>query len=96
MPPTEPPIEMLTRWEEHGATWRAVSITETDAVVELCTCYGETVDQLRSDDPALLHYLAQRPRSEMDPPSISSFLRLKRDDLRDQRALHRHEGHLLR
>jgi hypothetical protein len=68
---SEPPLDTLARWEDHGAVWRAISLTETDAVVELCTCYGEAAEELRSSDPALLRYLAQRPRSEMSPPDTS-------------------------
>ena len=71
MAASESPIDTLTRWEDHGAIWRAVSLTESEAVVELCTCSGEAVDQLRSDDPALLRYLAQRPHSEVGPPALS-------------------------
>ena len=41
-----------------------VDIDLTGAVVELCTCHGEPVDELRSNDPALLAYLARRPRSD--------------------------------
>jgi hypothetical protein len=63
---SEPPIATLTRWEEHGAVWRTTRLTETEAVVDLCTCAGELVEQLRSSDPALLRYLARRPRSDPD------------------------------
>jgi hypothetical protein len=63
---SEPPIRTLTRWEEHGAVWRTRHLGETEAVVELCTCYGEPVDLLRSSDPELLRYLADRPRSDAD------------------------------
>lgn len=62
----ESPIVTLTRWEEHGAIWRALSVTQTEAIVELFTCSGESVDELRSSDPALLRYLADRPRSDSD------------------------------
>ena len=58
------PIAILTRWEDHGAIWRLARIDLTGAVVELCTCHGEPVDELRSNDPALLAYLARRPRSD--------------------------------
>jgi len=58
------PIEMLARWEYHGAVWRLKSLGETGAVVQLCTCSGEPVDELRSGDPELLRYLAERPRSD--------------------------------
>jgi hypothetical protein len=62
----ESPIDTLQRWEDHGAIWRARSISEAEAVVDLCSCMGEPVDQLRSADPALLRYLAERPRSDAD------------------------------
>jgi hypothetical protein len=61
---SERPITTLTRWEEHGAVWRATRVTEAEAVVELCTCHGEPVEELRSSDPELLRYLAERPRSD--------------------------------
>jgi hypothetical protein len=62
----ESPIDILLRWEQHGAVWRAKSVTETEAMVDLCTCTGERADQLRSSDPALLRYLVDRPRSDGD------------------------------
>lgn len=60
----ESPIAVLTRWEEVGAIWRTRSLGAAEAVVALCACTGEQVDELRSDDPALLAYLAARPRSD--------------------------------
>ena len=63
------PIEMLARWEHFGAVWRLKSLGRAGAVVELCTCSGEPVDELRSEDPELLRYLAERPRSDSDAPS---------------------------
>jgi hypothetical protein len=53
-------VAALERWAEHGAIWRVLILTETLAVVELCTCHGEPVDTLRSSDPALLRYLSGR------------------------------------
>jgi hypothetical protein len=64
----ESPIARLERWEAHGAVWRAVSVTGSEAVVDLCTCVGEPVEQMRSADPTLLRYLAARPRSEDPAP----------------------------
>ena len=58
------PIETLIRWEQHGAVWRLKSLGRTEAVVQLCSCSGEPVDELSSNDPELLHYLAERPRSD--------------------------------
>jgi hypothetical protein len=61
-------LEKLQRWELYGAIWRVRSLSADEARVELCTCHGETVDEVRSSDPALLRYLARRPSSE-DPPA---------------------------
>jgi hypothetical protein len=58
------PIATLERWEAHGATWRVLVLTEKLAVVELCTCYGTPVDQLRSNDPALLRFLSARASTD--------------------------------
>lgn len=60
----EPPLDTLHRWEDHGAIWRARLVTDCEAIVDLCTCFGELVEQLHSNDPDLLRYLAQRPRSD--------------------------------
>ncbi|MFN8163390.1 MAG: hypothetical protein U0R26_06075 [Solirubrobacterales bacterium] len=62
----EPPLIRLRRWEEHGAIWRTKSLAEGEAVIELCTCYGEPVDELRSSDPELLRYLSRRRSSESE------------------------------
>jgi hypothetical protein len=61
----ESPIDILERWELHGAVWRTLTVTEREAVVELCTCTGEPVEQLRSTDPALVRYVLGRPRSDV-------------------------------
>lgn len=65
----EPPLQTLARWEDSGALWRTRSLGDGEAVVELCTCHGEPVEELRSDDPELLRYLAARPSSEAPPAS---------------------------
>jgi hypothetical protein len=56
----ETPVEVLERWEHHGATWRTAHLSETKAVVDLCTCAGEPVDRLESDDPDLIEFLRSR------------------------------------
>lgn len=63
---SEFPTEVLERWELYGAIWRVRSLTEDAAVVELLTCHGEPVDEIRSSDPKLLSYLADRSASD-DP-----------------------------
>ncbi len=62
----ESPIAVLTRWEEAGAVWRTRSLGADRAVVALCACTGEQVDELSSSDPGLIAYLAARPRSDDD------------------------------
>jgi hypothetical protein len=47
----------LESWEEHGAMWRAIEVTDERAVVELCTCYGERVDMRESDAPELIEFV---------------------------------------
>jgi hypothetical protein len=57
---SETPVEVLERWEEHGALWRVVSVGDERAVVDLCTCTGEPVERLESDDPDLIRFLRER------------------------------------
>ena len=62
-PPSRRPtatIEYLTRWEEHGATWRPLELSGARAVVELCTCYGEPVDVVWSDEPDVIAFVRTR------------------------------------
>ncbi len=54
------PVEVLTRWEDHGAIWRVESLGDDHAVVVMCTCYGEPVERLESGDPELLRFLRER------------------------------------
>jgi hypothetical protein len=58
----EAPVDVLRRWERHGAEWRVVSLGEDRAIVDLCTCHGEPVEQLESDDPELLRFLREAAR----------------------------------
>ena len=50
-------IAELQGWERNGATWRAIELTDRRAVVELCTCSGERVDVVESDDPPLVEFV---------------------------------------
>ena len=52
-------VEDLERWEDHGATWRALEVTEQRAVIELCTCYGEAVDTVQSGAPELIAFVRE-------------------------------------
>lgn len=55
-------IKELEDWEAGGATWRALELSADHALVELCTCYGERVDVVESDDPELIAFV----RSQRD------------------------------
>ena len=50
-------IDALERWVLFGAQWRIVELSGESAVVGLCTCTGELVERLESDDPAVVRYL---------------------------------------
>jgi hypothetical protein len=65
----ESPLLTLERWEDSGALWRTRSLGAAEAVVELYTCHGELVDELRSGDPELRRYLEARPSSEVGKTS---------------------------
>jgi hypothetical protein len=54
----------LQRWEDSGAVWRAVHVSDAKAIVDLCTCTGEPVDRIESSDPDLIRLLRERPTSE--------------------------------
>lgn len=47
----------LERWEDHGAVLRTVEVTDARVVVELCTCYGEPVDVVASEDPGVIEFI---------------------------------------
>jgi hypothetical protein len=55
--------DVLTRWEESGAVWRAVHVSDAKAIVDLCTCTGEPVDRIESTDPELIEFV----RRSADP-----------------------------
>ena len=50
-------IDYLQEWLRSGAQWRVAEISNTRAVVELCTCYGEPVDRLETSALEVIHYL---------------------------------------
>jgi hypothetical protein len=60
MSPAENPIDVLQRWEEGGAVWRAVAVGDEHVSIDLCACTGEPVDRLDSDDAQLIDYVRSR------------------------------------
>jgi hypothetical protein len=57
---TDSPVDILQRWEDHGAVWRAVHVSDARAVIDLCTCTGEPVERLESSDPELIRFIRER------------------------------------
>jgi hypothetical protein len=50
-------LERLESWTFSGGRWRIVSISDDRAVVDLCTCTGEPMERLDSDDPSVIAHL---------------------------------------
>jgi hypothetical protein len=53
----EDPVAVLERWTDSGAVYRVLELTDEHAVVQMCTCHGEPVDRLESEDRRLIEYL---------------------------------------
>jgi hypothetical protein len=58
----EDPVTTLERWTDAGADFRIVHPSDQAAVVDLCTCEGEPMERLESDDPRLIEYLELHTR----------------------------------
>jgi hypothetical protein len=54
-------VEELERWAAFGARWRAVSLTDERAVVDLCQCTGELVERRETADTVVIDYLRTHP-----------------------------------
>jgi hypothetical protein len=55
--PRRATIAELKDWTLNGASWEPVELLPDRAVVELCTCHGERVDVVESDDPEFIEYV---------------------------------------
>jgi hypothetical protein len=53
-------VSELEDWELHGATWRALEVTDERAVVELCSCSGEPMDLVEGDSAELIEFVRTR------------------------------------
>jgi hypothetical protein len=54
-------ISELEDWEESGAAWRAVELDAEHAVVDLCTCSGERMERVQSEDPEVIAFVRAHP-----------------------------------
>ena len=50
-------IAELQDWEQSGAVWQAVDVTPERGVVDLCTCSGEPMDRVQSEDPQFIEFV---------------------------------------
>ena len=57
MTSSSPTIAYLEDWELHGATWRPIEISDHRAVIELCSCFGEPMDRIESEEPEVIAYV---------------------------------------
>jgi hypothetical protein len=49
-------IPELEDWERNGAVWRAVELDPERVVIDMCSCTGELMDRVASDDPELIEF----------------------------------------
>jgi hypothetical protein len=52
-------IDRVERWVLFGAVCRVVEISTDYVVVDFCTCMGEFVERVGSDDAAVIDYLRE-------------------------------------
>ncbi len=50
-------VAELEDWEQSGAVWQAIEITPERAVIDLCTCSGEPMDRVESEDPQVIEFV---------------------------------------
>ncbi len=54
-------IRELQDWELGGAQWRPVIVTAERAVVDLCTCTGELMERVESEEPEVIEFVRSHP-----------------------------------
>ena len=58
--PRQATIHELEDWERNGAEWRPVEIHSSRAVVDLCSCTGELMERVQSEDPEFVEFVRAR------------------------------------
>ncbi len=56
-------IPELEDWERNGAVWRTVEFDPDRVVIDMCSCTGERMDRVSSEDPALIDYVRAHEHS---------------------------------
>ena len=57
-------IAELEDWELNGAVWRPAEIYAGRAVVDLCSCTGELMERVESEDPEFIEFVRARRDDE--------------------------------
>lgn len=60
MAPRDATIAELEDWERSGAVWRPVEVGSGRAVVDLCSCTGELMERVQSEDPRFIALVRAR------------------------------------
>ena len=50
-------IAELKDWEQGGANWRPVEFDRGRVVIDMCSCTGERMDRVPSQDPDVIEYV---------------------------------------
>jgi hypothetical protein len=58
--PARATIAELEDWERNGAVWRPAELSAQRAVVDLCSCTGEVMERVESDDPEFIAFVRAR------------------------------------
>lgn len=53
-------IAELEDWERNGAVWRPAEVYARKAVVDLCSCTGELMEHVESEDPQFIEFVRAR------------------------------------
>ena len=57
-------VSELEDWVLHGASWRPMTIEQQRVVVELCSCSGEPMDLVESNDEKVIEYVRNHQAEE--------------------------------
>jgi hypothetical protein len=58
-------LSELEDWELHGATWRTVELGGQRVVLDLCSCSGEPMERVESQDPELIRYVLDHREDDL-------------------------------
>jgi hypothetical protein len=50
-------ISELEDWERNGAVWRTVEFDRDRVVIDMCSCTGERMDRVASQEPDVIEYV---------------------------------------